>query len=802
MNDFEKLGAFYLGKTADAASELVLYDSRDLTTHAMCVGMTGSGKTGLCIGMLEEAAIDGIPAIIVDPKGDMSNLMLSFPELSAQTLRPWINEDEARRHGVDPDTWAGQEADKWRQGIAAYGQTTDRIAMMRQTTEFTIYTPGSLAGRPLSILQLLDEPEAAVLNDAETFNEYVSGIASSFLGLLGIDADPLNSRDHILLSAILSDAWRNHTSLSLELLIERVTKPTFQQVGVMSVDAFYPEKDRFQLALRFNNLLAAPQFDAWRHGEPLDIQNLLYTAAGKPRLSILTIAHLSDQERMFFVTILLNRLLAWVRQQAGTSSLRAMFYMDEIFGYFPPVANPPSKQPLLTLLKQARAYGLGIMLSTQNPVDLDYKGLANMGTWFIGRLQTERDKARLLEGLDSATSGGIDRASVDKMLSALKPRQFFMNNVHDTAPTLFESRFVLSYLAGPLSREQIRSLTADYVEPPVVVAPVTAAPVAEPEPAATPVTPELAGAPQSPIDIKTFYVPSRGVGETVYKPALFGLVDVHFVDAKNGIDYTREEAYATPITDGLVAVDWSQTLDNVVDARSLENTAPSGTYTTLPAAAAQKTAYTKWNRDLQDHVFRVSSLELHRNRGLKALSRPDESERDFVIRMQMESRETRDKELEALRRKYASQLQTLEERLRKQAQAVEREKQQASDAKLQTMISIGSTILSGFLGKKAVSSGTVGKATTAARSASRATRQAGDVTRAEESQESIEARIKELEAALEADLEAVNEKYETKAESLEQFSLKPLKRDVNVKAVTLTWLPYERQGDGSLREAW
>lgn len=805
MNDFEKLGAFYLGRGVEQPEELVLYDSRDMTTHAMCVGMTGSGKTGLCVGILEEAAIDGIPAIVVDPKGDMTNLMLSFPDLSADDFRPWVNADDAHRKNVDIEQLAEMEAEKWQSGIASFGQDAARISKMRETTEFTIYTPGSVSGRPISIVKLLDVPEAQIVQDEEAFNEYVSGTAGSLLGLLGLDADPLNSRDHILITTILSSAWKEGHSLSIQALIENIQKPTFAQVGVMNIEQFYPEKDRFSLALRFNNLLASPPFSAWMQGDVLDIQNLLYTESGKPRLSILSISHLNDEERMFFVTLLLNRLIGWVRQQPGTSSLRAMFYMDEIFGYFPPVSNPPSKKPLLTLLKQARAYGVGIMLTTQNPVDLDYKGLSNMGTWFIGRLQTERDKARLLDGLESALQGGFDKAELDRLLSGLKPRQFLMNNVHDTEPTLFESRFVLSYLAGPLSRDQIR-LLAGSEEGAIAAAgdSLDPAPLIEEQPieAPAPVSKETT-APTLPSDIPVYYVPSRAAGETVYKPGLFGLVDVHFADQRNGIDYSREEHYATLLTEGLITVDWANAVDRDVLPEQLEASAEGeAVYAPLPADALKKASYNAWSRDLQDHVFRTSALPLFRNNALKTLSRPEEEERDFVIRLQMESREKRDKDLDALRTKYESARRTLEERARKAKQAVEREKQQASESKLQTMISIGSTILGSFLGKKKVSTGTIGRATTAARSASRTAKQAGDVNRAEETLETLEARIEEMETQFNLDVEELNAKYDGKMEALEPYELKPLKRDVKVRAVSLTWLPYERQANGELKEAW
>src|SRR6478736_3289119 len=392
-SDYEKLGAFYLGRVFDAASgkladQPLLYDSRDLTTHAVCVGMTGSGKTGLCLALIEEAAIDGVPAILIDPKGDLGNLLLTFPSLAT-------------------------------------------------------------AGLPVSILRSFAAPPETVRGDEELLGDRVASTATSLLTLLGVDADPLQSREHILVATILAGAWSKGEDLDLAALIARIQNPGVSRIGVVDLESFFPAKDRFALAMRLNNLLAAPGFAAWLQGDALDAGALLRTPAGKPRISILSIAHLSDAERMFFVTLLLNQVLAWVRAQSGTTSLRAILYMDEIFGYFPPVANPPSKKPLLTLLKQARAFGMGIVLATQNPVDLDYKGLANAGTWFLGRLQTDRDKMRVLEGLEGAAAeagGQFDRAAMDKLLSGLGKRVFLMNNVHESHPVLFETRWTLSYL--------------------------------------------------------------------------------------------------------------------------------------------------------------------------------------------------------------------------------------------------------------------------------------------------------------------------------------------------------------------
>ena len=477
--DYEKLGQLYLGreydleKKASAGKSLVLYDSKDLVTHAVVVGMTGSGKTGLCVDLIEEAAVDGVPTIAIDPKGDLTNLLLTFPDLRPEDFRPWVNEDDAARKGLSADEYAKQQAELWRSGLASWGQDGERIRRLRDAAEFTIYTPGSTAGIPISIVRSFAAPASEVREDVEAFRERVATVATSLLALVGIEADPIKSREHILLSTLLSAAWSEGRDLDLETIVTQVQKPPMARIGALDLDTFYPRKDRDELALRINGLIASPGFAGWLQGEPLDIGALFRTAAGKPRVSIFSIAHLSDGERMFFVALLLNEIVGWVRAQSGTTSLRAILYMDEIFGFFPPVAEPPSKRPMLNLLKQARAFGLGVVLTTQNPVDLDYKGLANTGTWFLGRLQTERDKQRVLEGLEGAAatqSAKFDRKQMGELLAGLTSRVFLMNNVHEDAPVVLESRWAMSYLRGPLTREQIKVLMKDR-RPQTVTAP-------------------------------------------------------------------------------------------------------------------------------------------------------------------------------------------------------------------------------------------------------------------------------------------------------------------------------------------
>jgi hypothetical protein len=792
MIDYEKLGAFYLGrphdlKTGETSSTPLLYDSRDLVTHAVCVGMTGSGKTGLCIALLEEAAIDGIPAIVIDPKGDLANLLLTFPNLAPDEFRPWINEDDARRKNVEPDDYAMQQAELWKKGLASWDQDGARIRRLREAAEFAIYTPGSTAGIPVSVLQSFAAPSPVVRQDAEAFGDRVSSTATSVLGLAGIQTDPIRSREHILLSNIFSEAWKAGFDLDLGALISQVQMPPFRKVGVLDLESFYPAKDRFELVMALNNLAASPRFAAWLEGEELDVDQLLYTAAGKPRIAIFSIAHLDDAERMFFVSLLLNQTIAWMRTQSGTTSLRALLYMDEIFGYLPPVANPPSKLPLLTLLKQARAYGLGLVLATQNPVDLDYKALSNIGTWFIGRVQTERDKARLLEGLEGAAAGTgakFDRGAMEQSLAGLGNRIFLMNNVHEDSPEIFETRWVMSYLRGPLTRNQIRKLVED--QPGFS--------------AAAPETSVDAGTPPIlPPEIKQYYLPVRNRfapnAAPVYVARVIGIADVHIRDKNREIEADETLAFLASIETGPEPVDWEKAEPLQIDSDELENEPEPDirNYLDPPPEATQEKNYVRWSKDFITWVYRTHTLELLKSPSLDLFSRPGECERDFRIRLQLSGREQRDAVIEALRAKYASKEATLERRLHAAKQRVAREAEQARDRKFQTAISLGSTILGALMGRKRLSISSVSRATAAARSASRILKEQQDVERAEDSVEKVEAELKALSDRCEEEIAALTSKMDPVTEGLESVTLRPLKREVEVRVLALVWVAEDRR---------
>ena len=806
MQDYEKLGAFYLGTTFDVAAgkrteDLVLYDSKDLTTHAVVVGMTGSGKTGLGVSILEEAAIDGIPALVIDPKGDLGNLLLAFPELQASDFRPWIDEAEAGRKGLAPDAYSVQTAETWKKGLGEWGQDAARVGRYKNAVEMAIYTPGCSTGRPLSILSSFAAPPPAVAADTSALRERIQSAVSGLLGLLGIEADPIQSREHILLSTILGQAWAAGQNLDIAGIILAIQKPAFDKVGVFDLESFYPAKERMGLAMALNNLLASPGFSAWMEGEPLDVQRLLYTAEGKPRLSILSIAHLSDSERMFFVTILLNEVLSWMRSQSGTSSLRAMLYMDEIYGYFPPSAMPPSKTPMLTLLKQARAFGLGIVLATQNPVDLDYKGLANAGTWFIGRLQTERDKARVIEGLAGAlsTSGASeDRAAMEKMFAALGNRVFLMRNVHEDQPVLFQTRWALSYLRGPMTLPQIQTLMKGAKTSPAAgpVSAAAAAPVAAVAPSPAP----AGGKPIVPPDVAEFFLRPKTAasGELTYKPGVVGVSRLHYVDSKAAVDLWDTMSLIADISDDGREALWSEAnrygdLKPQLDRQGQ----PGARYGELPGGSTNAKNYAAWSKALGDFLYQNITMELMQCPALKLTSQPGEAEGDFSARLQQKLREVRDEEVEKLRKKYAPKLTVLQDRIRRAGERVQREQAQFGQQKMQTVISVGATLLGAFLGRKAVSVGNIGRATTAMKSASRIGREKEDVARAGENMAVLQEQLAALQGEFDAEVARVQGEMDPALAEIQKVQIRPRKSDVSVVAIGLVWVPWGVGADGA-----
>jgi DNA helicase HerA-like ATPase len=800
MSVYEKLGLFYLGKivdpkTQEITQDYLLYDSKDLVTHAVCVGMTGSGKTGLCVGLLEEAAIDNIPAVIVDPKGDLGNLSLLFPALRPEDFRPWINADEAAQKGLSLDDYARQQADLWKKGLAEWGQDETRIRRLLDAADVAIYTPGSNAGLPLSVLNSFAAPPVDLVEDSDLFRQRISTTVSGLLGLLGIEADPIQSREHILLSNILEQAWSSGESLDLPALIQRIQSPPLARIGVFELDAFYPAAERYKLAMMLNNLLAAPGFESWMEGEALDIDALLFTPAGKPRLSILSIAHLSDAERMFFITLLLNELLGWMRKQPGTSSLRALFYMDEIFGFFPPVSEPPSKRPLLTLLKQARAFGLGLVLTTQNPVDLDYKGLANAGTWFIGRLQTERDKERLLEGL-AGVGGNIDLGEVSKIISGLRKRVFYMHNVHEDKPVLLNTRWVLSYLSGPMTRQQIKLLMDGRKAVPPAVTAAAAKPPEQPGPAVS--MSVATSRPLLPPGISEMFLPLQvqrfEPGRLVYHPAAAAFGQAAVFDNRLGISTVESQARFLELRKDVLGLLWDKASSLSLQVEALSREPETGaSFLPLPSRALQflKSAGT----DYGDFLARAFQLTLWKSPLLQAVSSPGEPERDFRIRLSQLAHEKRDSEVARLRQKYAARIATLERQLMTAQQRLQREQEQYREQMTGTAISMGATILGAILGRKASQ---IGRATTSARSASRSYYEKMDIERARQQVELAKTKMADMERQLEAEAARITSTLDPAAETLQQIALRPKKKDISVLWSGILWLPFWHLDSGAV----
>lgn len=795
VSDYEKLGSFYLGRTYDLenkslADELVLYDSKDLVTHGVVLGMTGSGKTGLCLALLEEAAMDHIPAIIIDPKGDISNLMLTFPGMTAQEFTPWINEEDAAKKGVSVDEYATNTAAQWKKGLADWGQPAERVQQFRDRVDINVFTPGSKAGIPVSILSSLAVPPFEILDDGELLGERIESTVSSLLSLIGMGNQNSQSHEAVLLATVFQSAWAAGQDLTLESLIRHIQKPSFDKVGIIDLESFLSEKDRQTLALKFNNLLASPGFASWLEGAPLDIAKMLTAPDGKPRVSIFSIAHLGDEERMFFVSLLLNQILGWMRTQSGTTSLRAILYMDEIYGYLPPSANPPSKRPLMTLLKQSRAFGLGCLLATQNPVDLDYKALSNIGTWFLGRLQTERDKLRVLDGLEGAAgaqNAKFDRKQMELLLSGLGNRVFLMNNVHDDGPEVFHVRWVMSYLRGPLTRTQIKTL----------MDPKRAAfqnAVAAINPMALPgTTPLVSHRPMvGPGVLEKFVEPSGSVTDVCYRPHLLRVGKVHFSCKKAELSLARAVCLVHPIL--ATSIDWEHPVTNFSKPETLREQPVDGVrFADLPGYAMNQDSYAQASKDFAEQLYREQRLELMRCDALDAWSQAEESEADFRARLALRAREVRDAAVEKLRAGLTKKLQSVQSRLQTAEAGLERQKAEATSAKMQAGMSVLTGVLGSLFGGKrrggTLSTMTRGKSVLT--SATGAFKQGKDVTAAEQKIALIQEEIAMLETQAQEEIDRISATYETAALSLEKEIIKPTRTDVKVESVGLVWLPYD-----------
>jgi hypothetical protein len=848
----DRKGKYYLGRQVDPASgkastDELLYDPEDLTTHAVVVGMTGSGKTGLCIGLLEEAALGGVPALMIDPKGDIVNALLHFPNMTPQDFQPWVNADQARREHKTVEQLAAETAEVWRKGLQDWGIGPERLLALQNSVKFSVFTPGSDAGIPISILASLKAPSIPWQENREVLREKISGTVTALLGLVGVeDIDPVRSREHILLSNIFENAWSQGKDLDLSELILQTQNPPFARLGVFDVNTFFPEKDRFELAMTLNNILASPAFQSWIEGQPLDIQALLYTEEGRPRHSIFYIAHLSDAERMFFVTLLYASVETWMRAQSGATSLRALVYFDEIFGYMPPISNPPSKSLMLRMLKQARAFGVGQVLVTQNPVDLDYKGLSNAGSWFIGKLQTDQDKQRLLDGLEAAMPGGLDREAYSRMIAGLGKRVFLLHNVHERKPALFQTRWVMNYLAGPLARVQIPMLNA-LMGVSRTAAPTSSRPTFTPHPDATPAPKPTAGWPAAtpdpsapPLDsfqaipitaaesagqpgraeatsaaepgllsrpavpggVHEYFLPNNltfsealkasnkvlppeaASSGLVYRPVILGQAQARFYNPRYRLDTSLSKAVLVLNPDRRGIVRWENFVCNTVPVDLLDpSPVTSARFTPLGVPFSDAKAMTALQKDFLDWAYRNSQVTVRHNPTLKLYAGPEVSAADFRRQCTEEARDARDADLRKQTSTLDRKLATLQDRLKREQRELDENESELSSRKLEEFGTHAENILNLFgRNRRRISSSLTKR---------RMTQQAkDDVESSRDTIQELTKQIKELEEERTQIEQEINERWGQIAAEVDEIPVNPLKKDVLLDLFGLAWMPF------------
>ncbi|MEM9515363.1 MAG: helicase HerA-like domain-containing protein [Actinomycetota bacterium] len=787
-------------------------ETSDLTTHGVIVGMTGSGKTGLGVVLIEEILRTGLPVIAIDPKGDLTNLALTFPGLSADEFRPWIDESQAAAAGVSPDEFAAEQATMWRDGLAGWDLDGAAIEQLRSSAPVTIYTPGSTAGVPLNIVGSLTAPDD--LSDSELVNDEIDGYVSGLLGLVDIEADPLASREHILLSNLIAHAWNAGQAIDLTALVGMVAMPSIRKLGVFELDQFFPPDDRMAFAMRLNGLLASPAFAEWATGEPLDIQSLLYRPDGGPRCAVITTAHLGDEERQFVTSLLLSKLITWMRQQSGVTDLRALLYMDEVAGYLPPTAKPPTKGPILTLMKQARAFGVGVVLSTQNPVDVDYKALSNAGTWMIGRLQTEQDIDRLLDGMTSA-AGTVDRGAVADSISGLGKRTFVLRRAKSDQPTTFSTRWAMSYLRGPLTRDQVQVLMGEQASAAAPVAPPAGTAAADTTPSAAAAgstasaKPELADGEQTDmpevadgrltafVDIAApwlrdlEHVDANSAGDR-WEAAAVARVSVRYDETKADLVHDTEfEAVLAPLPAEVDTVAVESRLASVdYDDRDLRDTPDRERVFRVPdARISTKSYWQQLERALRDHLTASLTIELPANSALKLYGRPGETADDFATRCRTAASERADADIAKLRDRYEKKATTLRDRIDAAEDRVDVLEAEASSKRKSELLSTAGSLLGGLLSGRRSVDRLLGDAGKAARRRGSSSAGGKRVDAAQNKVERLSTELAELEADVADDIDELRTKWDTAAEDVSTIEIGVERADVKVTRLALGWVP-------------
>ncbi len=782
-----KDGQFYLGKffnlkKNEISNDRLTYDPPDLTTHAIITGMTGSGKTGLCVGLLEEAALQGIPAIIIDPKGDLTNLVLSFPDLAPEDFAPWIDADNARREKKTIAEVSEKTAVLWKNGLKDWGLGSKDIQTLKDAVDHTIYTPGSTTGIPVNILASFEAPSIDWDENEEALREKISSTVTALLTLVGLKKiDPLRSREHILLANIIEYHWQKGKSLDLMDLIRQTQTPPFDQLGAFSLNEFFPKRDRSELAMLLNNFLASPSFQSWIEGQPLDIERMLYTPDGKPRHTIFYLAHLEDTERMFFITLLYAAVETWMRKQRGTGDLRALIYFDEIHGYLPPVANPPSKPLLIRLLKTARAFGVGLMLTTQNPVDVDYKALSNAGTWMIGRLQTDQDKQRLLDGLESV-SGDIKRSEFDRLISSLGKRVFLYHNVHEKKPAVFHTRWVMNYLAGPLTISQIPDLNTlagvQAFTPETSTKAKKSAKTTQLRSTDKPTSmkPSLPGTVQ-----EYFYSAKTSSGKQKYTPALVAVAEVHYLRQRPPVEFTRviSAIVENPRETGQV---WKNALMSDLDTGKLLTSSPRSTkFAAISEFMKKSSWWSAQEKEFEHWIYETDTVSIRSSKALGVSAGPEVNDEDFRTQCQ-QAAVKKIKEAEGkLESKFRTKQTTLENKIERQEIKVDKYKKNFDSRKLDTALKVGESLLN-LLAKR--------KLTGLSTSSTKARMAAEAKTRLKEAEtilENYQEDLKTLQEDLSDQKLELKQKWENMVDDISEVKISPTKQNIRISHFGIVW---------------
>ncbi|MCT7507062.1 ATP-binding protein [Aliarcobacter cryaerophilus] len=779
--DYEKLKLFYIGKEKiDSQITPLVYQNKDLLTHAAIIGMTGSGKTGLGITLLEEAAIDAIPSIIIDPKGDMTNLLLNFPELNPSDFEPWLDDSEVSNSGGTKEELAIKVSNSYKEGIQRDFQDLSRVKKLKDSADFTIYTPGSSAGVQISILSSFKAPTIEILEDMELFSNIINSTVHSILSLIDNKSDE-TSKESILLASIFTNYFKEQKDLTLEELITLIVTPPFSKIGVFDLETFSPQSDRLKFALKINTIIASPSFSSWLEGESLDISKMLYSQSGKAKVNIFSIAHLNDSQRMFFVTILLNQILAWMRRQEGTTSLKALLYMDEIFGYFPPQANPPSKQPMLTLLKQARSFGIGVILSTQNPVDIDYKGLSNIGTWFIGRLQTKQDIEKVIDGLSSASENGLNKQELSLALGTLAKRNFIMKNINEESIKTFETRWALSYLKGPLSKDAIKKLMENKKNNSTKNLEEKNSEVNEP-------FIDVSKGKSKPIivsNIKEKYSYSSQNNAYYMQGYLLFSCNVHYLYTLKNVDLKEHINFKIYLDEKASQINFDEREDVLTDTFD-EKEKPNSFYYELPSFIQNEKELKLLERDFADYVYRNFKLTLYKNDTLKISSKQYESLDDFKIRIQDRLNEQIDEKIENLKQKFEKENTILEQKISKLFEKLKKEEQDSLSATTNSIISIGTSILGAFFGKSSKTA-IVSKVATSSRGVSKALKERSDIKTVQGEIDALQSLQDGLEEKLKIEIEKINDEFNISKYTIEEFFIKPKRTDIYDIKIELLW---------------